>query len=403
MSAVTVTFHGVRGSTPCSSPDLCGYGGNTSCVVIENEGDAPIILDLGTGLRWDHVQGLPFFAPIHRPGNRFAIYGPPEPDLDFGTVLGNFMKPPYFPVCCGDLIGDVSLHDAWNESFASGSATITARSVPHTGVTNGYRIDVGGVSVAYVSDHQQPLDDAKRVHENVLELCADVDLLIHDAQYTPEQFAMRSDWGHCTMEYACEVAVQSGAKTLAMFHHDPDHTDVRMDALVEETKAMGERMGVPEAAYIHPEAVIIGNVTIGAESSVWPCAVLRGDDGSITVGARTSVQDGAVLHTTAATPTSVGDDCTIGHLAHLEGCTIENGSLVGTASVVLHRAVVGPGSLVAANAVVLNGQVIPPGALAMGVPAKIREGAADADHLRLSAQSYVTRAAHFRDNLRRID
>ena len=268
MSAVTVTFHGVRGSTPCSSPDLCGYGGNTSCVVIEHEGDAPIILDLGTGLRsygqtvlgdepfeatmllthlhWDHVQGLPFFAPIHRPGNRFAIYGPPEPDLDFGTVLGNFMKPPYFPVCCGDLIGEVTLHNAWNESFTSGSATITARSVPHTGVTNGYRIDVGGVSIAYVSDHQQPLDDPKRVDDKVMELCADVDLLIHDAQYTPEQFATRSNWGHCTMEYACEVAAQSNANTLALFHHDPEHTDVRMDALLKETQAMGSRLGVPE-------------------------------------------------------------------------------------------------------------------------------------------------------------
>jgi len=156
-------------------------------------------------------------------------------------------------------------------------------------------------------------------------------------------------------------------------------------------------------AYIHPEAVIIGNVTIGAGSSVWPCAVLRGDDGSITIGERTSIQDGAVVHTTSATPTSVGDDCTIGHLAHLEGCTIESGSLVGTASVVLHRALVGPGALVAANAVVLNDQVIAPGALAMGIPAKVREGAADPNQLRENAKSYVDRGQHFKANLRRLD
>lgn len=168
--------------------------------------------------------------------------------------------------------------------------------------------------------------------------------------------------------------------------------------------ALGDLVpSIDPLAYVHPEAVIIGNVTIGAESSIWPCAVLRGDDGAIHIGARTSIQDGAILHTTGFSPTTVGDDCTVGHLAHLEGCTIENGSLVGTASVVLHRAVVGPGSLVAANAVVLNDQVIPPGALAMGVPAKVREGAADAENLTMSAQSYVERSQRFREQLRRID
>lgn len=158
----------------------------------------------------------------------------------------------------------------------------------------------------------------------------------------------------------------------------------------------------PEA-FIHPDAVIIGSVSIGAESSVWPSAVLRGDDGAISVGARTSIQDGAIIHTTVERSTVIGDDCTIGHLAHMEGCTIENGSLVGSSSIVLHRAVVGPGALVAANAVVLNDMVVPPGALALGVPAKIREGAADSEELTRSSASYVARARRFRDELRRID
>lgn len=157
-------------------------------------------------------------------------------------------------------------------------------------------------------------------------------------------------------------------------------------------------------AFIHPDAVIIGDVTIGPESSVWPSAVLRGDsNGRIVIGARTSIQDGAIIHTTEPFPTIVGDDCTIGHLAHLEGCVVHDGSLIGTASVVLHRAVVGPGSLVAANAVVLNDGVVPPGALAMGVPAKIRDGAADIDQLTMSAQSYVARSHEYRKILRRLD
>jgi carbonic anhydrase/acetyltransferase-like protein (isoleucine patch superfamily) len=156
-------------------------------------------------------------------------------------------------------------------------------------------------------------------------------------------------------------------------------------------------------AYIHPEAVIIGNVTIGAESSVWACAVLRGDDGAIRIGARSSIQDGAVLHCTEALDTIVGDECTIGHLAHLEGCRIRDGALVGTASVVLHDAEVGEWALVGANAVVTGGTVVPPGAMALGVPAKIREGAADQEDIRRGMLSYVARASHYRVALRRID
>ncbi|MFN3216452.1 MAG: gamma carbonic anhydrase family protein [Acidimicrobiales bacterium] len=156
-------------------------------------------------------------------------------------------------------------------------------------------------------------------------------------------------------------------------------------------------------AYIHPEATIIGDVHVGAESSVWPGAVLRGDDGEIRVGRRTSIQDGAILHTTARFPTIVGDECTIGHLAHLEGCRIADGALVGTASVVLHDAEVGSWALVGANAVVTGGTIVPPGAMALGVPAKIREGAADRADIEAGMQSYVARAAHYRANLRRID
>ncbi|HJM99803.1 MAG TPA: gamma carbonic anhydrase family protein [Acidimicrobiales bacterium] len=160
---------------------------------------------------------------------------------------------------------------------------------------------------------------------------------------------------------------------------------------------------ISATAYIHPEAVVIGNVTIGSESSVWACAVLRGDDGQISIGDRTNIQDGAVIHTTPIYPTVVGNNCTIGHLAHLEGCTIEDGSLVGTASVVLHNAVVQEGALVGANAVVTGGTVVPSGALALGIPAKIREGLANQEEITLGVESYVARAKWFRKDLRRID
>ena len=158
----------------------------------------------------------------------------------------------------------------------------------------------------------------------------------------------------------------------------------------------------PEA-YVHPDAVVIGQAEIGAKSTIWACTVIRADDAPIIIGERTSVQDGAVLHTTPSSPTTIGNDCTIGHLAHLEGCILKDGALAGSGSVVLHRAVVGEWALVAANAVVLNDMVIPPGALAVGTPAKIKEGAVDVEAQRLGVESYVERGPRYRDGLRRLD
>ncbi len=156
-------------------------------------------------------------------------------------------------------------------------------------------------------------------------------------------------------------------------------------------------------AYVHPEAVIIGSVTIGPESSIWPGAVLRGDDGEIRVGARTSIQDGAILHTTAFWPTVVGDECVVGHLAHLEGCTVEDGALVGSGSIVLHRAVVSSEAIVGAGAVVSGGTVVPPRAMALGVPAKIRPDAVEPELIRLGMESYVQRSERYARDLRRVD
>jgi carbonic anhydrase/acetyltransferase-like protein (isoleucine patch superfamily) len=158
----------------------------------------------------------------------------------------------------------------------------------------------------------------------------------------------------------------------------------------------------PEA-YIHPEAVIIGDVVVGPESTVWPGAVLRGDYGTIAIGARSSVQDGTVIHAGPGFPTTVGDGCVIGHLAHLEGCTIEDDSLVGSGSVVLHHAVIRTGATVGANAVVPNRMEVPPGALAVGVPATIRPDKSSLETIRLSAAEYVANGHRYRRSLVRLD
>ena len=155
-------------------------------------------------------------------------------------------------------------------------------------------------------------------------------------------------------------------------------------------------------AYIHPDAIIIGRAVIGPESSVWPSAVIRADDNVISIGARTSIQDGAVLHCTEEFATTIGDDCTIGHNTHLEGCTLENASLAGSGSIVLHGTVISSGALVGANAVVAGGKLIPRNAMALGVPATVREDAHSVELNLLNAQNYVERAQRYLTEIRKI-
>jgi carbonic anhydrase/acetyltransferase-like protein (isoleucine patch superfamily) len=168
--------------------------------------------------------------------------------------------------------------------------------------------------------------------------------------------------------------------------------------------ALGDQVpDIDPAAYVHPDAVIIGSVRIGPHSSVWPNAVLRGDDGEIRIGSRSSVQDGSVLHCTAEHPTVVGDECVIGHIVHLEGCIIEDQAMVANGAIVLHRSVVRTGAVVGANAVVLYDLEVPSGALAVGAPASVKPGRARMDDILDSVETYVARAARYRDALRRID
>ena len=152
-----------------------------------------------------------------------------------------------------------------------------------------------------------------------------------------------------------------------------------------------ERPRIHPDAYIHPEAVLIGEVHLGPSSSVWPGAVIRADNGPIVIGARTSIQDGAIIHTQTERHTRIGDDCVIGHLAHLEGCLIEDLVLVGSGAVVLEGDICRSGSLVGAGAVVSPGTEVPSGAMALGVPARIREGAVSRESVRMNAEAYALR------------
>ncbi len=274
MPETTVCFWGVRGSTPCDGPQYAWYGGNTSCVELSTPGHTPIVFDLGTGLRsygehlraahalqgyratvlvthlhWDHVQGLPFFAPVSTGGGAVEVYGPDHHTADFDTLFTGLMSPPYFPVRPDQLAGSVRFHDVGPDDFAVNGAKVRARPVRHTGVTLAYRVEMEGVSVAYVPDHGpgcSPEHDDDWVPDDVLELCDGVDLLIHDSQHTPEEFAAKRSWGHCTADYALHVAREAGVQRLALFHHCPSHGDDALDAITRQTQDESAAAGGPE-------------------------------------------------------------------------------------------------------------------------------------------------------------
>jgi phosphoribosyl 1,2-cyclic phosphodiesterase len=262
-----ITFHGVRGSTPCQSDDIRRYGGNTSCVSIDVAGQPPLLLDMGTGLRyygkqvpadvlfqgncllthlhWDHVQGLPFFSPLLREGSSLDVYGPAQDDgRSLDEVVSVTIRPPLFPVSVDELPGSVRFHDTADTDFSIGGFDVMARLIPHLGPTLGFRVECQGRSVAYLSDHQQPFDGSYSADSGALELVEGVDLLIHDAQYTQTEFKAKATWGHCTIDYAVWLAAQAGAKRLALFHHDPSRRDDDLDALLMCAAEAGARRGV---------------------------------------------------------------------------------------------------------------------------------------------------------------
>lgn len=261
---VRLTFFGVRGSCPCAGEAYRRVGGNTSSTLVSVEGEAPLILDLGTGLRalgealggpgrpplranallthlhFDHILGLPFFAPLHEPGAHLTVYGPPQ---DSGTplrdTLASAVRPPFFPVKMVEFGGEIDVREVGDDRFEIGSVTVRATRVPHPGTTLGFRVEAGGRSVVYLPDHQAP-PDGGAVPDSVLDLCAGADVLLHDAQYTDEEFAGKPDWGHSTVAYAVRVAAHARVRRLYLFHHDPSHTDRDVGVLLRQARRLAD-------------------------------------------------------------------------------------------------------------------------------------------------------------------
>ncbi|MGH1493380.1 MAG: MBL fold metallo-hydrolase [Acidimicrobiales bacterium] len=220
--------------------------------MVQVPGEQPIICDLGTGVRylgeslpagepflgtalvshlhWDHVQGLPFFTPVLRPGAELEIVAPVQDGQTLAEAFAAALAPPLFPVTLEQMPGTFRYREVSDTTFELGSATVTVFPVTHVGPTNGYRIDAGDASVAYISDFQQPIDGSLVVSDVVVKACEGVDVLIHDAQYDPQEFEAKATWGHCTVEYAVAVARAAGVERLVLYHHDPGHDDAWVDA-----------------------------------------------------------------------------------------------------------------------------------------------------------------------------
>jgi ribonuclease BN (tRNA processing enzyme) len=233
-------------------------------VVVTGDGHEPIVFDAGTGLpNWgsrvpadrpfgatlllthlhlDHIQGLRFFTPLLHADARLDLYGPPQDGTTLEAALTRLLQPPFHPLQLSDKEAQLRCHEMSDSPVTIGSATVLARSVPHLGPTLGYRVEAGGVSVAYISDHQAPAD-LQAMDDGVLELAAGVDLLIHDAQYTPVEWETKSTWGHSTVAYGALVAHRAGAKALALFHHDPWRSDDDIDVLVGDAQRAAAGMG----------------------------------------------------------------------------------------------------------------------------------------------------------------
>ena len=257
-----VTLWGTRGSLATPGPESVRYGGNTCCVEVRGADGSVLVLDAGTGIRrlgdgldpatkrvdillthlhMDHIQGLGFFGPMFDPDKQVHIWGPPSTTMDLRGRLARYLSPPLFPIGLRDVPCRLEFHDVVSlGQFQAGGFEILAALVCHPGPTVGYRITGDGASVTYLPDHEPALGATSLPQEpewiSGFELAVGVDLLIHDAQYTDEEYLPRVGWGHSTFTDAIEFAAAASVKRLVLFHHDPGHSDARLDALIEETR-----------------------------------------------------------------------------------------------------------------------------------------------------------------------
>jgi len=256
---VNVRVWGARGSLSAPGPATVGYGGNTSCVELELADGTTLILDAGSGIRelgqrllerdhgvlhlclthlhLDHVEGLGFFAPLWRAGWKLRFWGPPSTTATLRDRVSRYLSPPLFPVGLSEAPAEAVFEDVPREPWRVGSAVVEAQMIEHRGPTLGYRIEEEGRVLAYLPDHEPyltaSLDDQPEWISGWA-LAAGADLLLHDSQYTEDEYAGRQGWGHSSGNHAAAFALAAGVGRLAMFHHDPMRSDHALEELYDE-------------------------------------------------------------------------------------------------------------------------------------------------------------------------
>jgi CheY-like chemotaxis protein len=276
-----VRFWGTRGSIAVPGPGTVGFGGNTSCVELTTSGGGSFILDCGTGARplgeklvaqastpisatillshthWYHIQGFPFFAPLFIPGSRITVCGPEEKGRSLRDVLSGQMDFTYFPLEIGQLPATITFQELGEGTHEIGGARIVAQYLHHPATTLGYRVEVDGAAVVYACDHE-PFSErlwhenpALRRAESIVHegdrrharFLAGADLVIHDAQYTPEEYPAKKTWGHSTFEYAVGLAAAADVPHLVLTHHDPAHDDAFVEKIERRARGNAEQLG----------------------------------------------------------------------------------------------------------------------------------------------------------------
>jgi phosphoribosyl 1,2-cyclic phosphodiesterase/CheY-like chemotaxis protein len=292
---VRVRFWGTRGSIAKPGPTTVRYGGNTSCVEVRSAAGTLVVLDCGTGLHdfgqtlaatgqrplrghilishthWDHIQGIPFFAPLFVPGNEWDIYAPRGLAQSLRETLAGQMQYTYFPITLEQLDASIRYHDLVEGSVEIGEIRLRTQYLNHPALTLGYRLEVDGAALVYACDHE-PWARALAAGEGVIgghdrrhaEFLSGADLVIHDAQYTAAEYLAKAGWGHSTIEYAVAVSRLAGARRLALTHHDPLRDDDALDRLVEDVRTGLRGTGATLEVFAAAEGQLV-ELAVGGE------------------------------------------------------------------------------------------------------------------------------------------
>lgn len=301
-----VTFWGTRGSIAAPGASTVRYGGNTSCVGLVTDRGTLVVLDAGTGVRllgdrllalmptgihghmllththWDHIQGFPFFAPVFVRGNDWSIYAPLDGSRRLKETLSGQMQYTYFPVELQQISAGLDCKDLEEGEFTLHDLHVRAQYLNHPAVTLGYRLTAGRASVVYCTDHEpfSPVlfrDGAERSLSGIVhagdrrhaEFVSGADLLIHDAQYTAEEYESKRNWGHSTVDYVVDIAVAARVKRVALYHHDPSHSDQHLDEIQGYAQTLVAHRGATIEVFCARE----GETVVVAEQSPVQAAV----------------------------------------------------------------------------------------------------------------------------------